>query len=74
MHGNQIEHLLVNRVLSYGVIIFPCRHVTSDCPKNFVQYRTACYGARYLGGAIHGDFIVVRTFARNAQKNRDREA
>jgi hypothetical protein len=27
-----------------------------------------------LGGAIHGDFIVVRTFARNAQQNRDREA
>jgi hypothetical protein len=27
-----------------------------------------------LGGAIHGDFIIVRTFARNAQQNRDREA
>jgi hypothetical protein len=27
-----------------------------------------------LEGAIHGDFIVVRTFARNAQQNRDREA
>jgi hypothetical protein len=27
-----------------------------------------------LGGAIHGDSIVVRTFARNAQQNRDREA
>jgi hypothetical protein len=27
-----------------------------------------------LGGAIHGDFIVVHTFARNAQQNRDREA
>jgi hypothetical protein len=25
-----------------------------------------------LGGAIHEDFIVVRTFARNAQQNRDR--
>jgi hypothetical protein len=29
---------------------------------------------KILGGAIHGDFIVVRTFARNAQQNRDREA
>jgi hypothetical protein len=27
-----------------------------------------------LGGAIHRDFIVVHTFARNAQLNRDREA
>jgi hypothetical protein len=27
-----------------------------------------------LGGALHGDFLVVLTFARNAQQNRDREA
>jgi hypothetical protein len=27
-----------------------------------------------LEGAIHGDFIVVRSFARSAQQNRDREA
>jgi hypothetical protein len=36
--------------------------------------RSQMLRCQILGGAIHGDLIVVRTFAGNAQQNRDRKA
>jgi hypothetical protein len=41
---------------------------------NVVEQLMIVLRCQILGGAIHGDFIVERTFARNAQQNRDREA